>query len=68
MVDERPDRSGKLTRLLITADERKRLIDQLNGSFGDKLNEAKQNWTVSVASVLRDALVNTTYKSADDPN
>jgi len=68
MVDDRPDQSGRLSRLVITAEERKRLIDQLDGSFGETLKQDNQNWTVTSASLLREALAKDTYKSADDPN
>lgn len=66
LIDQRGDNQNHLSHLLITHAQRQELIAKLNSSFGAKLDQSNQNYTVSSASVLRAYLQND-YKSSDDP-
>ena len=67
MIDQRPDSLNHLSRLIITKKQSQELVAILDGSFGEKLKEVKQNWNVSTASVIREFLLEKGYKYADDP-
>ncbi|GAC1687899.1 MAG: hypothetical protein PVS2B2_26670 [Candidatus Acidiferrum sp.] len=66
LVDQKPDSKGHLSHLLITKEERARLIDTLNNDFGEKMDAKIQNYTVSAASVLRTGLLKD-FKCSDEP-
>ena len=67
LVDPRPDSHDQVSHLVITCAERTQLIDQINVSFGDKLNQKSQPYGVSTATVLRDALLKKGHKCSDEP-
>lgn len=68
LMDEKPDSKGHMSRLAITSTERKELLDQLQTSFGKKLDLDKQPYMVSAASVLRAYLSKEKgYKASDEP-
>jgi hypothetical protein len=66
LIDMKADSKNRANHLIITKAERAKLIDYLNTSFGAKLDQKNQNYTVSSAIVLRTYLLKD-YKSSDDP-
>ena len=66
LVDHKPDKNGRLSRLIITRAERDKLVQTLNMSFGKKLDEENQNWIVASASALRRNLLKG-WKCSDEP-
>jgi hypothetical protein len=54
LIDEKPDRNGRVSGLIITRAQRDGLVRSLQLSFGKKLKQSDQNYIVSAASVLRD--------------
>jgi hypothetical protein len=67
LIDEKPDKNGRMSRLSITRAERDALVRSLEMSFGKKLDQTDQNYIVSSASVLRHYLSKKGYKCSDDP-
>lgn len=67
LIADKPDNQGHMSRLRITRAERGKLVQSLQISFGDKMNQTDQNWIVSSATVLRDYLIKKGYKCSDDP-
>ena len=53
LIDMKPDKDGHASHLIITCDERQALINQLNTTFGSKMDKDKQNYIVSGAWLLR---------------
>src|SRR5258708_13772359 len=66
LIDMKEDSKGHANHLIITKEQRAALIAKLNDSFGAKLDQKKQNYIVSAASVLRDYL-NKDFKCSDEP-
>ena len=66
LIDTKEDPQGHASHLIITKEERARLISQLDDSFGSKLDQKDQNYTVSAASVLK-AFLNKDFKCSDEP-
>lgn len=66
LIDLKPDSKGQLSHLIITKNERAKLIDDLNTDFGSKLDEKGPNYTVGSASVLKGYLLKD-YKCSDEP-
>jgi len=66
LIDQRPDSKNHVSHLTITRAERAKLISDLTGSFGAKLNQKEQNFTVSAASVLK-AYFLKGYRCSDEP-
>lgn len=66
LIDMKADSKGHASHLIITKEEKARLIEKLNGSFGAKLDQKNQNYTVSAASVLK-AYLNKDFKCSDEP-
>jgi hypothetical protein len=66
LVDPKPDSQGHLSRLVISASERRDMIARINSGFGSKLDQPDQNYTVSAAWVLRSFLLRD-YKASDEP-
>jgi hypothetical protein len=66
LIDPKPDSKNHLSHLIITKAERAKLIDELTGAFGSKLDQKDQNFTVSAASVLK-AYFLKDYKCSDQP-
>jgi hypothetical protein len=55
-----------LSRLVISASERRDMIARIYSGFGSKLDQPDQNYTVSAAWVLRSFLLRD-YKASDEP-
>ena len=66
LIDPKPDSQNHASHLLITKAQRKELVTMIDRSFGKKLAQKEQNWTVGSASVLRSYLTGG-HKSSDDP-
>lgn len=66
LIDQKPDSKNHVSHLIITKAERAKLIDDLTGDFGAKLDQKDQNFTVSAASVLKVYFLKD-YKCSDDP-
>jgi hypothetical protein len=66
LIDMKADSKGHASHLTITRQDRARLLSKLNDSFGAKLDQKDQNYTVSAATVLRDYL-NKDFKCSDEP-
>ena len=67
LIDERADSQNHANHLVITSSERQALISQIDSEFGDALDGAHANALVSSASVLKSYLVNSGYRSSDEP-
>lgn len=65
LIDQKPDSQNHVSHLIITREERQKLISEIDSEFGDTLEQKDQNYTVSAASVLKELLEK--YKCADDP-
>jgi hypothetical protein len=66
LIDMKEDSKGHASHLIITKEEKARLISKLDDSFGAKLDQKDQNHTVSAASVLKGYL-NKDFKCSDEP-
>jgi hypothetical protein len=66
LIDMKPDSKNHTSHLIITKEERTKLLDDINTDFGSKLDAKAQNWTVSAASVLKGYLLKD-FKSSDEP-
>ncbi|MBZ5702573.1 MAG: hypothetical protein LAN84_12085 [Acidobacteriia bacterium] len=66
LIDLKADSKGHASHLVITKEERAKLLDNLNTDFGTKMDAKVQNWTVSAASVLKGYLLKD-FKSSDEP-
>ena len=53
LIDLKADSKGHASHLIITKEERAKLIDNINTDFGTKMDAKVQNWGVSAASVLK---------------
>lgn len=67
LLDRRPDKEGHVSHLIITRQERRRLIDELQIAIGPKMNQKHQSAFVSSADVLDTYLRKKGYKCADEP-
>jgi hypothetical protein len=66
LIDMKEDYKGHASHLIITKEEKAGLISKIDDSFGPKLDEKDQNYTVSAASVLK-AYLNKDFKCSDEP-
>jgi hypothetical protein len=66
LIDMKADSKGHTSHLIITKEEKAGLISKLDDSFGAKLAQKDQNYTVSAASVLK-AYLNKDFKCSDEP-
>jgi hypothetical protein len=66
LIDMKADSKGHASHLIITKEEKATLISKLDDSFGAKLDQKNQNYTVSAAIVLKGYL-NKDFKCADEP-
>jgi hypothetical protein len=64
--DQKPDKNGHLSHLVITKAEREQLVHALVTEFGDKIDQKNQNYTVSSASLLKAYLLKN-YSCSDEP-
>ena len=62
---EKPNSKNNIDRLIVTKAERKDLSTKITSCFGSSINQKKQDWMVSSASVLNAGL-NNKFKSSDD--
>lgn len=65
LVSDVPDSQGHMSHLVISCDDRKRLVDQIDADFGAKLAEKKANFGVSQAQLFRTKLLE--FKCAEEP-
>jgi hypothetical protein len=66
LIDQKPDSKDHLSHLIITKEERGKLVHDLTAAFGKKLEQKNQNYGVSSASVLK-AYLSKDYKCSDEP-
>jgi hypothetical protein len=66
LIDQKPDSKNHLSHLIITKEERAKLVHDLKAAFGKKLEQKEQNYGVSSASVLK-AYLSKDYKCSDEP-
>ena len=66
LIDLKEDSKGHTSHLIITKEERAKLLDNLNTDFGTKMDAKVQNWSVSAASVLKGYLLKD-FESSDEP-
>ena len=66
LIDMKADSKGHASHLIITKEEKAGLISKLDNSFGAKLDQKGQNYTVSAASILK-AYLNKDFKCSDEP-
>jgi hypothetical protein len=66
LIDLKADSKGHASHLIITKEERAKLLDSINTDFGTKLDAKVQNWTVSAAGVLEGYLLKD-FKCSDEP-
>ena len=65
LIDMKADSEGHASHLIITKEDKARLISKLDDSFGAKLDQKDQNYTVSAATVLKGYL-NKDFKCSDE--
>ena len=65
LIDEKPDSEGHMSHLNITKAERQKLIDNIDGSFGESLEKDNKSWVVSSAALLMRYLMKD-YKCRDE--
>ena len=65
LLSDVPDSQGHMSHLVISCDERKNLINQIDISFGSKFSSKDENYDVSQAQLLRDKLIE--FKCAEEP-
>lgn len=66
LIDMKADSKGHASHLIITKEEKAKLLEKLNDSFGEKLDQKNPNYTVGAASILRTYL-NKDFKCSDEP-
>ena len=66
LIDLKEDSKGHASHLIITKEERAKLVDTINTDFGTKMDAKIQNWNVSAASVLKAYLLKD-FKCSDEP-
>jgi hypothetical protein len=66
LIDMKADSKGNANHLIITKEDKARLISDLDDYFGAKLDQKNQNYTVSAATVLK-AYLNKDFKCSDEP-
>ena len=65
LISDLPDSQGHASHLVISCDDRKRLIDQIDADFGAKLKAGNANYSVSQAQLFRATLIK--FKCAEEP-
>jgi len=66
LIDTKSDSKGHTSHLIITKEERAKLLADLADNFGSKLDEPDQNYTVSAAKLVKDGLLKN-FKCSDEP-
>ena len=66
LIDLKADSKGHASHLIITKEERAKLVDTVNTDFGPNLDAKDQNYTVTAASVIKSYLLKD-FKSSDEP-
>ena len=64
---DHPNKQNQVNRLIISANERKQLIEKIKIQFGSKLESKNQNNIVATVSVIESYLANSDWKNADEP-
>jgi len=67
LIRPTPDKDNHMSRLVITTDEKARLVHDLDAAFGKKMDAEDQNYVVSSASVLKFYLTKKGYQCTDEP-
>ncbi len=65
LIDMKPDSEGHMSHLNISTAQKQKLIDSINGYFGESLDQKDKNWTVSAAALLKTYLLKD-YKCTDE--
>lgn len=65
LIDKKPDSEGHMSHLIITKAQRQKLIDNINGLFGESLDKENKTWTVNSAALLK-AYLTKDYKCRDE--
>jgi hypothetical protein len=66
LIDPVPDPKNQMSKLIISASERRKLIADIDNFFGKKFDLKEQNYTVGAASVLKAYLLKD-YTTSDVP-
>jgi hypothetical protein len=66
LIDMKPDSKNHVSHLIITKEERERLLHDINAAFGNKLDQKNQKYAVSSASLLKSYL-SKNFKCSDEP-
>lgn len=56
LIDEKPDSEGHMSHLNISIEQRDKLIENIDGYFGDSLNQENKNYIVGSAWLLKSYL------------
>ena len=67
LINQRPDSQNHLSHLIISREQRNRLVRSIVSYFGKALDQKTQNYTVSSASLLKTYLTEKGYKCSDEP-
>ena len=62
-----PDNQNHVNRLIITTEERTKLLNEMDRLFGNKLNSKDQNYAIGTISVIEGYLAKKGYKASDEP-
>lgn len=65
LIDQKPDSEGHMSHLIITTEQKQKLLDTIDTLFGKSLNNENKNWTVSSAALLKTYLLKD-YKCKDE--
>lgn len=66
LIDQKPDSENHVSHLLITRAQRQELIDKINNSFREKLDQSDPSYATNSAWVIR-SFLSKDYKCSDDP-
>ena len=66
LIDQKPDSENHLSHLLITRVQRQELIDKINNSFREKLDQSDPSYATNSAWLIR-SFLSKDYKCSDDP-
>jgi hypothetical protein len=68
LIDDKPDKNGHMSRLIITKQDKEQLLQRIQTAFGEKLKQGHRNYIVGSAIVLRDMLQKKGYHCSDEPD
>jgi hypothetical protein len=67
LIDIKADSKGHCSHLVITREEKAKLVEDLTTGFGNKLGQKNPNFIVGSAQILKIGLTKKNFLSADDP-